>query len=79
LAAKFPAGSSSQALIAYLSRQGFGGKTACPNDGSIFRMLFNQSGGGVFGPFPMLAVVAWKEDGQGRIVWTKGQVLFTGL
>jgi hypothetical protein len=79
LSDKFPAGTSSKALIAYLSSQGFASIAACQNDGSIFRMSFNQSGGSPLGPFPMLAVVAWKEDGQGRIVWTKGQVSFTGL
>lgn len=79
LRSKFPPGTPSKTLISYLSAQGFSSPTVCGGDRSIFRMSFNQAGGSPLGPFPIFAVVAWKQDDQGLVVWTKGQVSFTGL
>jgi hypothetical protein len=76
LARDFPAGTPEQALLAALTRQGFKSDGACDNDPSIHRAVFNQAGGGLFGPYPARAQVAWKVDGEGRVVWTKAQLAY---
>jgi hypothetical protein len=76
LARDFPAGTPEQALLAALTRQGFKPDIPCDNDATIHRALFNQKGGGLFGPYAAMAQVAWKVDGQDRIVWTKAQLAY---
>jgi hypothetical protein len=61
-----------------LSSQGFTDPNKCETDSSITRIIFRQRGGGLFGPYPAFAVVAWKTDAQGRVVWTKSMIAFTG-
>jgi len=78
LARDFPAGTPESVLVVSLTRQGFKPEAACDNDGSIHRASFNQSGGGLFGPYPALSEVAWKVDSRGRIVWTKADVMYIG-
>ena len=79
LRSQFPPGTPSQVLVEDLRGQGFVATSPCENDKSIHRMIFSQEGGSILPPFPVSAAVAWKEDAAGRIVWTKGQVEFTGL
>jgi hypothetical protein len=74
----FPAGTPETTLMSALARQGFKPEAACDNDPTIHRAQFNQAGGGLFGPYPALANIAWKVDGAGRIVWTKADLMFTG-
>ena len=76
---RFPPGTEASALHAVLATQGFKPTGGCPGDPTISRMVFSQAGGGLFGPFPVFAIVAWKADPEGLILWTKGQVSFTGL
>jgi hypothetical protein len=78
LRTRFPPGSAAGGLERYLRSQGFDQLQRCVNDPSISQMDFIQTGGGFYGPYPMFAEVAWKQDGAGRIVWTKGYVAFTG-
>src|SRR6185437_13140796 len=56
---QFPAGSSASELKRALSSQGFTDPNKCETDSSITRMIFRQRGGGLFGPYPAFAVVAW--------------------
>jgi hypothetical protein len=76
LARDFPAGTPEAALRATLISQGFKPELACDNDPTIHRASFTQSGGGFAGPYPALANVAWKVDGQNRIVWTKANLMY---
>jgi hypothetical protein len=78
LAHDFPAGTPEASLISALARQGFKPEAACDNDPTIHRAQFNQAGGGLFGPYPAMANIAWKVDGEGRIVWTKADLMYTG-
>lgn len=80
LAKGFPPGSSEAALVQYLHGQGFKRMAPCANDPSIRRAnFFQHSGGGLFGPYPAFAVVGWKVDADGRVVWTRAEISFTGL
>lgn len=74
----FPAGGSAINLENALRQQGFGKVTPCDEEPSVRTSIFRQTGGGFFGPYPIFAVVAWKQDEEGRILWTKGHVAFTG-
>jgi hypothetical protein len=78
LARDFPVGTPEQALVAALTRQGFKPDAACDNDPTIHRAMFYQTGGGFFGPYPAMANIAWKVDSEGRIVWTKANLMYTG-
>ena len=74
----FPAGTPEADLLGALTRQGFKPEAPCDNDPAIHRASFNQSGGGLAGPYPALAEIAWKVDPEGRIAWTKANVMYTG-
>ena len=78
LIAAFPAGTPEPILINRLSQQGFSMGSACENAPSIHRAYFRQTGGGFYGPFPISAALAWKVDGNDRIVWFKAFVAYTG-
>ena len=78
LADQFPPGTPEEDLKASLANQGFRPALACDNDPSIHRATFSQRGGGFYGPYPAYAEVAWKVDADGKIVWTKAVVLYTG-
>ena len=75
---QFPPGTPANLLRSALLLQGFSFIDDCPNDLSIKRATFQQNGGGFFGPYPAFAIVAWKIDGEDRIIWTKGTVAYTG-
>lgn len=74
---QFPVGSNARQLERALRGQGFGPGETCANAPAVRNTQFRQSGGGFFGPYPIYASVAWEER-NGRIVWTKGSVAFTG-
>ncbi len=78
LARLFPPGTPEQDLVLALQQQGFRLSAPCESDTQIHRAVFNQSGGGLFGPFPVFADVVWKVDELGHIVWTKAFVAYTG-
>ncbi len=78
LSHQFPPGTPATALVASLVDQGFRPEAPCDNDPSIRRALFDQRGGTFLGPAPAWARVAWKVDDQGRVVWTKADVAYTG-
>jgi hypothetical protein len=74
---QFPAGSPSVRLEQELQDQGFERLPPCESDASIHRAAFHQTGGHAFS-YPIDAIVAWKVTGDGRIVWSKAHVYFTG-
>lgn len=76
LAAAFPAGSAADALQDALLAQGFRLDEPCRDDPAIRRAVFVQTGGGLAGPFPIHAVVAWTRTEAGTIAWTKGLVAY---
>jgi hypothetical protein len=75
LNAQFPAGSSASALASTLAAQGFVQVKPCATDGSIHRAKFV----GGWSMVETWSLVAWKQDTEGRIVWVKGSVAYTGL
>jgi hypothetical protein len=79
VAAKFPVGSDAKALESHLGEVGFDKAAACEGDASIRHASFRQTGGGLYGPYPMFATVAWKTGEDGRILWTRANVTYTGL
>lgn len=79
LAREFPPGTAEEKLLTALREQGFQVITPCEGDPTIHRAVFAQKGGGgLWGPYPIFANIAWKIDGLGRIVWSKANVAYTG-
>lgn len=76
LAVAFPAGSDADAVRTVLIAQGFHSIEPCRDDPSVQRVAFSQTGGGLAGPFPISAVVAWKRTDTGQVEWTKGFVAY---
>jgi len=75
---QFPIGTPASLLQQSLLSQGFHLIESWPDTPSIKRAVFEQTGGGLFRPFPATAFVAWKEDGEGNLVWTEMTVVYTG-
>jgi hypothetical protein len=75
---QFPPGTAAALLEQSLISQGFVHSENCANDASIRRATFRQEGSGLI-VYTAFAVVAWKVDNQGKIVWTKAMVAYTGL
>jgi hypothetical protein len=75
---QFPAASDARQLGRALRDQGFEMISPCRNDASISRAEFRQGGGGFYGPYPIFAQIAWKQDQAHRLIWVKGTVSFTG-
>lgn len=75
LARRFPPGSDAAALEQALLEAGLQPGRTCEKH-SIRSAEFRQEGGGFFGPYPMDATVAWKIMSDGRVLWTKGRVLY---
>jgi hypothetical protein len=78
LAQEFPPGTSGVRLQEALVEMGFVPTDRCAEDSTIHRAIFRQSGGGLARP-TIFALVAWKSDPEGRIVWTKANVAYYGL
>ena len=78
LARKFPPGSSEAGLIEELSRQGFKDASSCEAAPAIRILTFRADGIGLF-VSSITAQAYWQSDPQGRILWTKGFVAYTGL
>lgn len=75
----FPQGTLAARLRAALSRQGFAIHDACSPDRSISWAEFRQRGGNGITRMAAFGTVYWKEDKAGRLVWTTGDIAFTGL
>ena len=75
----FPAGTPQTEVVSSLRRQGFKVEPACASDPAVTFATFRQSGGGLYGPYPASAVVTWKVDPKGRVIWASGWVAYTGL
>ena len=75
LNAQFLAGSSASALASTLAAQGFARIQACATDATIHSATFVGGRSWV----ETWSQVAWKQDAEGRIVWVKGSVAYTGL
>ena len=76
---QFPTGSNASLLERRLRQEGFSFRLPCEGLPAIHLGEFRQSGGGLHGPYPMFAQIAWEQDDAGRIIWVKGTVSFTGL
>ena len=74
----FPPGSSEQAFIDSLTGQGFVLSGRCKADSTVRIASFHADGSG-FLAYATNAQVYWQADADGRIVWTKGFVRYTGL
>lgn len=74
----FPAGTQQENVTKSLIAQGFKVEPPCSTDRSVRYATFIQSGGGFYGPYPAYAVITWKVDAQGHVVWTSGSVAYTG-
>lgn len=75
---EFPSGTPAATLEMSLRRQGFGQIRECDGEPSVRTATFRERGGGLFQLYSTFAVVAWKQDETGKILWTKGHVDFTG-
>jgi hypothetical protein len=78
LASAFPPGSPQTALIDSLVGQGFVLSGECKADSTIRIASFHANGRG-FIAYATNAQAYWQVDTDGRIVWTKGFVSYTGL
>jgi hypothetical protein len=78
LATQFPPGTAEPRLVLVLKEQGFERIAPCDNDPQIHRATFTQQGGGFLGPYPVLAIVAWKIDDLGDIIWIKALIAYRG-
>jgi hypothetical protein len=78
LSTMFPRGSDSSQLGEALRKMNFMIEGTCETDASIKFARFDQAGLGNY-LFPLTAIVYWKVDSQGKVVWTKGSISFTGL
>ena len=76
---EFPPGTAEEKLLTSLREQGFQVMAPCDGDTTIYCAVFAQKGGGgLWGPYPIFATIAWKIDSLGRIVWSKANVSYTG-
>jgi hypothetical protein len=75
LTQQFPPGTNSNNLRRYLDREHFQALPPCESDPSIRQMVFSQRGGNI-GSYPVFAVITWKEDTHGNIVWAKGSAAY---
>jgi hypothetical protein len=76
---RFPPGSPAPVLRSYFKQQDFELYEGCSPDRSISLATFRQRGGNGITSFPAFVAVYWKGDGAARIVWTTGDVAYTGL
>jgi hypothetical protein len=74
----FPPGSSEGVLISSMTAQGFVPSGKCRSDASIHIASFHANGRGFLG-YATDAQVYWRADQNGRVIWTKGFVAYTGL
>jgi hypothetical protein len=75
LAKQFPPGSDEQRMLGTLTAVGFRSVGTCDEDKSIRILRFD--GHGVL--VDVTAVLYWKADSRGKILWTKGFVYYTSL
>ena len=78
LSRQFPPGSPASVLKEELSTDGFQAPSACEADPTIMGAAFFQKGGGWLA-YDVNASVYWQADGDGKIIWTKGVIFYTGL
>lgn len=70
----FPKGSSSDNLKAALLKMGFK-SIQCPGN---LAARFDQKGGNGITAMRASAIVIWKADSSGRIIWATGDIGYTG-
>jgi hypothetical protein len=63
----FPVGSSGKELEQLLRGQGFVVSNSFTDDPHVHRVTFSQTGGGLRGPYPVVAIVQWLEDSDRRL------------
>jgi len=78
LATRYPPGSAEIRLLEDLTREGFKDSGHCESEPAIRIMAFHADGIGLL-VSAITAQAYWQSDAQGRIVWTKGFVAYTGL
>jgi hypothetical protein len=71
----FPSGSRSEDLRTSLIQMGF---KMIPCEGSL-AARFDQTGGNGVTSMRATAIIIWKADAEGQIVWTTGDIAYTGL
>ena len=74
----FPPGTHEETLTNFLSKHRFSFHGSCDTNPHIRRASFAQKGKG-FLAYDTHAQVFWEVDADGKVVWTKGFVAFTGL
>ncbi len=74
----FPPGSTEVALTKFLVAQGFSFHGSCDTEPLIRHASLNQKGKGSLA-YSTHAQVFWQVDADGKVVWTKGVVGFSGL
>jgi hypothetical protein len=75
----FPVGTPAVKLRDALEKQGFEIRDGCSPDKSVSVAIFRQSGGNGITAMAAFGSVYWKQDKAGRLVWTTGDIAFTGL
>ena len=75
---QFPPGTDSREIVSTLLVQRFSLAGVCNTDDTIHIAIFNQNSS-IRLMWATHAVVYWKVDVRGRIVWTKGFVEYAGL
>ena len=73
----FPPGFPENDLVTELAKQGFNKPSSCGEDLSVRQARFVQQHDDLFVP-TMSAAVVWKVNQSGNIVWTRGDVFFSG-
>lgn len=80
LQANHPIGSRASELRASLLRQGFTIHDGCSADKSVSWAEFRQQLSGSAGPYTSaFGTVYWKKNAAGRLMWTTGDIAYTGL
>ena len=80
LRAGYPPGSPASKLRTSLSKQGFAIHDGCSADKSVSWAEFRQHRSNGVGTYTAaFGTVYWKQDAVGRLVWTTGDIAYTGL
>jgi hypothetical protein len=79
LSAAFPVGTSEDRFLSEIKNIGFGPVNHCDTDPTIHFARFDEKVQSSFDfHFPLTAFVYWKSDAGHKLLWTKGNVSYTG-
>lgn len=74
----FPPGSPASLLRSALIEQGFNIQANCSLNKSIHWARFQATGQGANFETIVLGMIYWTEDDRGKVVWTSGNILYSG-